>query len=367
MKILLLEYITAGGMSRKRLPASLLREAKLMRDALLADLSDIKGIEIVTTYDVRLGLAVDSALMPSIEATCIDSDMDAMTIWRELLQTCDAALLIAPETDQLLSQLTSMLAASNGIKNLGCSLLAVDIASNKYDTCRLLQSANILTIPTYSVSEFLQPDLQQSLLAASAYIVKPIDGAGCMATLYFNDVAAVNAHLNGDAGQAYQSKTSPQSTASPQIVQPYQSGIPASLTMLCKQGQAWLLSCNQQNIIINHDASPASIEYRGGQVNGLNHQQTALTQLAQSIAAAMPGLNGYVGVDVIIEDAHIYVVEINPRITTSYIGLRESLGCNPLQLMLDLDRATDSSATLISNFTLPEFMSNKAVEISLDA
>lgn len=353
MKILLLEYITAGGMNRKRLPPSLLREAKLMRDALLADLSDMSGIEIVTTYDARLGLAVDSALMPSIAATCIERDMDAMTIWRELLQTCDAALLIAPETDQLLSQLTHMLAASNGVKNLGCTQMAVDIASNKYDTCRLLQSANILTIPTYTVTDFLQPDMQQSMLAASAYIVKPIDGAGCTATLYFNDVAAVNAHLNRQTDPA------DQSAVSAQIVQPYQAGMPASITMLCKQGQAWLLSCNQQNIVINHDASPASIEYRGGQVNGLNHQQAALTQLAQSIAAAMPGLNGYVGVDVIIEGVDLYVVEINPRITTSYIGLRESLGCNPMQLLVDLERVAD--------FKLPDAMSNKSVDISLYA
>jgi predicted ATP-grasp superfamily ATP-dependent carboligase len=366
LKILLLEYITAGGMSCKQLPASLLREAKRMRDALLADLSDISGIEIVTSYDARLSLAADGLLAPSAQVVCIDSGTDAMSIWRQLLANCDAALLIAPETDQRLSQLSNMLADS-GVKNLGCSPLAVDIASNKYDTCRLLQSANILTIPTYSVSEFLQPDLQHNLPAPSAYIVKPIDGAGCAATLYFNDVASVNAHLNRVADQVYQSTTSAQSTPSKQIVQPYQAGTAASIAMLCKQGQAWLLSFNQQNIIINHDDSPASIGYHGGQINALNHHQQALTQLANSIAAAMPGLNGYVGVDVIIQDAHIYVVEINPRITTSYIGLRESLGCNPLQLILDLNLATDATAAAPSDFSLPAAMRNKPVEISLDA
>jgi predicted ATP-grasp superfamily ATP-dependent carboligase len=357
-----LEYITAGGLSNKRLPPSLLCEAKLMRDALLADLSDISGIEIVTTYDARL--PIDSSLLSRVQATCIDSNKDAMTIWQALLPGCDAALVVAPETEQLLSSLTNMLAAA-GVRNLACTQSAVDLASNKYDTCRLLQAANILTIPTYRVSEFLQADRPHNLPAGSAYVLKPIDGAGCSDTLYFTDAAALNSYLNREAGQddntaaRLANNAQPSSAQSDQIIQPYEKGTPASMTLLCKQGQAWLLSCNLQYIVINQEQNPPSIEYRGGQVNALAQHQAAFAQLAQAIAAAMPGLNGYVGVDLIIEGAHIYVVEINPRITTSYIGLRESLGCNPMQLLLDLDRATD--------FILPESIGSKPVDISLYA
>lgn len=376
MKILVLEYITAGGCSSKRLPPSLLREATLMRDAVLADLSDISAIEIVTSYDARLHLAAERLLMPNLEAIAIAPHDNAFTIWQTLVQRCDAVLLIAPETEQLLSKLTSM-AAMCTVKNLGCTQLAVDQATNKYDTCRLLQAAKILTIATYRVSEFLQAALQQRLSASRAYVLKPIDGAGCTNTLYFNDAAAVHSYLNryvdADNNAAPQPSKNMQLASLPSdlIIQPYQAGTPASMTLLCNRGRAWLLSCNQQHIVINQEQNPARIEYRGGEVNALQQHQAAFTQLAQTIAAAMPGLNGYVGVDVIIHGAYIYVVEINPRITTSYVGLRESLGCNPMQLLLDLNHAanfaTDFSAAATADFKLPQAIGNKTVEINLYA
>jgi predicted ATP-grasp superfamily ATP-dependent carboligase len=98
-------------------------------------------------------------------------------------------------------------------------------------------------------------------------------------------------------------------------------------------------------------------------VNGLIQYQPLFTQLAKRIAAAIPSLNGYVGVDVIVDNADVYVVEINPRITTSYIGLRESIGLNPAQLILDLACCELSNNT----FALPLNMMNKPVKISLNA
>ena len=36
------------------------------------------------------------------------------------------------------------------------------------------------------------------------------------------------------------------------------------------------------------------------------------------------GLRGYVGVDVVLGQDKLYVVDVNPRLTTSYVGLRAS-------------------------------------------
>jgi predicted ATP-grasp superfamily ATP-dependent carboligase len=44
---------------------------------------------------------------------------------------------------------------------------------------------------------------------------------------------------------------------------------------------------------------------------------------------------GYVGVDLVLADAGPIVLEINPRLTTSYCGLRDALGINPAALVLD--------------------------------
>jgi len=355
LKILLLEYITAGGLSDKPLPDALLQEAALMRDALMADFSDISGVEILTTYDVRLGPPKHCH-----EAIPVGATSNAMGIWQALLQACDAALVIAPETDGVLSQLTQMLAAAN-VRNLGSMSHAVEITSNKYHTYHALKNSHILTIPTYTASEFLQPEFfgHDTVLKDSfnhGCVVKPMDGAGCEETSYFADASVLEAWLGAHQALVQSARF---------IIQPYQVGMPASISMLCKEGVAWVLSCNQQIIEVatiekaEIDAHHASIQYKGCVVNGLSLHHKDFTTLALKISAAFPELNGYVGVDVIIHNEEIYVVEINPRITTSYIALRESLKCNPAKLILDLALCASST------FKLPENLAKDKVVIKL--
>ena len=57
---------------------------------------------------------------------------------------------------------------------------------------------------------------------------------------------------------------------------------------------------------------------------------------AQRIAEALPGLWGYVGVDLVLSAAGPMVLEVNPRLTTSYAGLREAIGANPAAFVLQL-------------------------------
>ena len=343
MKILLIEYITAGGLSHVPLPSSLLLEGTLMRDALLRDFSGIDDIEIVATYDARL--AVPKHIKQAIS---IDDSSNATATWQSLLQTCDAALLVAPETNGVLTNLTQMVEAA-GVENLGCTQLAVNVASSKYDTYHLLDNANILTIPTYIEGEFSGHDFTSDKSFNNGCVAKPDDGAGCENTLYFKDLTALQAWLHLSIGSDKQLT---------HIIQPYQTGIPASISILCKHGKAWVLSCNQQTIEIHTtQANEAAIQYKGCLVNGLSIYHDAFAKLANSIAAALPGLHGYVGIDVIINNEDIYVVEINPRITTSYIGLCESLNCNPAKLILDL--------AYNQTFILPENMATNMVEISV--
>ena len=83
------------------------------------------------------------------------------------------------------------------------------------------------------------------------------------------------------------------------------------------------------------------------------------TALVRKIATAIPGLNGYVGVDVIIDNGHIYVVEINPRVTTSYIALREILNKNPADLILN------NALNIQSDSLFQAGIASHAVEVSV--
>jgi predicted ATP-grasp superfamily ATP-dependent carboligase len=50
---------------------------------------------------------------------------------------------------------------------------------------------------------------------------------------------------------------------------------------------------------------------------------------------AIPGLRGYVGVDLVLSDTDAVLIEINPRLTTAYVGLRRALEQNVAALIVD--------------------------------
>jgi predicted ATP-grasp superfamily ATP-dependent carboligase len=43
-----------------------------------------------------------------------------------------------------------------------------------------------------------------------------------------------------------------------------------------------------------------------------------------------------VGIDLVVDGDDIYVVEINPRLTTSYVSMHQACGVNPARMLLDL-------------------------------
>ena len=61
------------------------------------------------------------------------------------------------------------------------------------------------------------------------------------------------------------------------------------------------------------------LQHGGG---GLEAQRASCERVASAIANAIPDLWGYVGVDFVDTDEGPVVLEINPRLTTSYLGYR---------------------------------------------
>ena len=68
MRLLVLEYITGGGMAGLELPPALAREGDLMLTALLRELAEIPGIATISTRDPRLALPATSTrfLVPGL-------------------------------------------------------------------------------------------------------------------------------------------------------------------------------------------------------------------------------------------------------------------------------------------------------------
>jgi predicted ATP-grasp superfamily ATP-dependent carboligase len=107
------------------------------------------------------------------------------------------------------------------------------------------------------------------------------------------------------------------------ILQPWIAGQHLSMGCLCGSvGEIQLLPLAVQDI------EGSTFQYRGGSIPATLPQPVvmAIEQQARSACQSVPGLSGYVGVDVILPDAVPHtpmIVEINPRLTTSYVGYRQ--------------------------------------------
>lgn len=294
MRVLVLEYVTAGGMRRETLPPSLAAEAALIRDAMLADLAALPAPpDILTTCDERLPLA---------GAIPVGLDTSAWVLWRTLADEADVIWPVAPETGGILADLVRMLAAS-GKPVLASTPEAILIATSKLETARRLALAGVPHIPTYPLAE--APDIP------GARITKPDDGAGCDATFLWP--AGVPAIPEATAGV---------------VIQPYVAGEAASLCVLVQAGEARLLTVNRQHIVVQDGRLSLS-----GLTVGAWADDGQLAGLTRQVVAACPGLDGFIGIDIILTEAEPVVVEINPRLTTAYAGLGRALGLNPATLL----------------------------------
>ena len=345
MRVFAYEDITGGGLLNAPLPPALAREGDMMSRALLADLAGIPGIDAFTCRDPRLGpLELGSG-------TRVGSVMAESGSFTRCAMQADAVWPIAPETNGRLESLSRQVLDCGRIL-LGSSPGAVRVAASKYLTSQALEKSGVAAVPTFRLNESgmasaeaAAPSFRLNAGASSrrpphlgstesgggaaqqwpgSWVVKPDDGAGCQETRLFRSLSA--------AAQWAAAR----STGADQIdfvMQPFVSGEPCSLSMLCRDGEARLLSCNRQRVVIRDD----QFHFLGSVVNGLHDSRARFAQLADRIASAFPGSWGYVGVDFILpEDGNAIVLEVNPRLTTSYVGLHASLGCNPAALVLRL-------------------------------
>ena len=307
MRLLVYEFITGGGLIGAPIPRTLLREGAMMRDALLADLTGLPGIALSLTRDARCTWPPTEMPVHRIEP----NDGEAgIALYRRALTDVDAVWPIAPESDQALQRL-ELIARSAGKKVMLSDAATLALCASKFETARALNSARVNVVPTYRTPGELFGH-------RGKFVSKPDAGSGG---------AGIRLWRNSSA--AFQALSA--QSQSPQVFQPWCDGESLSLSLLCADGVASLLSINRQHIAWQDDC----VMLQGITVNAYRRDAANFQALSRQIAQALPGLWGYIGVDLIrAKDGALTVLEINPRLTTSYCGLCDAVGINVAELLL---------------------------------
>jgi hypothetical protein len=308
------EYFTGGGTysdpTATGPESCIVGEGAAMVTALACDFQAIPGTEVVVLRDARLPdwpLAAGSSIV-------IHNARQERDAFVELARQCDATVIIAPEPDQALLERTRWAEA------VGARLLCPDsefvaIAADKNRTAGLL-SRHGVPVPTGIAFQPGTPLPSGFLYPA---VLKPADGAGSVGVQRLDGPASPY-----DAAQLG-------SSARLETLCP---GIPASIAVLCGPGGPQTLPPCLQRL-----SEDGRFKYLGGSAP----IEAGLAQRAQRLAHAaltgMPATQGYVGIDLVLgpaEDGSAdVVVEINPRLTTSYVGLRQLLKTNLAAAMIE--------------------------------
>jgi tyramine---L-glutamate ligase len=305
--LLVYEFFTGGGCLGKDIPACLAIEALGMIWAVLADFKRWGKVRTVAAMDARV-----EDIIPGLNLRTLPADVVIRITencgsdpFSELIKSCDAALIIAPETDGILSALTKQAENAN-IQVLGSCSSAAAIAGDKAQCHRVFQNEKLPSPPTWCLP--FESALDALKQMRFPLVVKPVDGVGS------DGVCCI--HCSDDIGAALDMVRSVTSH-SRFLLQPFIEGQHVSVSVLAVQGRCMALSVNHQLV-----KTGSTIQYQGSRVPFRGPSAATVMELACSAVRSVPGLRGYVGVDLVVTEDSVQLIEINPRLTTSYIGLR---------------------------------------------
>lgn len=241
-----------------------------------------------------------------------------------LAPACDMGLVIAP--DNLLSKFTMIL--EQHTHNLGCGFMTVALCANKVQTRKILRQHGV-PVPG-------EP-------GPGKRVIKPVKGCGAQGVrLSEGDAGADEFAEQYIGGDNFSVSVIPNRVIGDACL--YFSGLPPLV-----------LAVNRQRIEIDSDGA---FHYLGGETPVHPDREEEIISTAKK-AVEVLGCQGYCGVDMVVADK-VYVVDVNPRITTSLVGIAAcmdeeiadllvaaSKGAGPAEVHLTGRASFDTNGTVI--------------------
>ncbi len=267
MKILLSEFAFSTGLS-----GTYLLEGRAMLETLASSFLRL-GHEVVYTSS---GPSITNGERITCNAKTLESVLE------DLALKCDAGLVIAPEEE--LSRLTAII--ENNTLNLGSCPEAVERCADKLLCTELLEAASVMVPRT----------LEAGVIPKRRWIIKPRRGCASEDTYFSRGTEVPGGHIATE----------------------FIEGESLSVSLIC--GKRTLpLTVNKQLVKINPERDNSPVEYRGS----LTPHNTPDTKKLYDIAikaTKVLGCHGYTGVDIIRGEDN-YVIDVNPRPTTSLVSI----------------------------------------------
>ncbi len=316
VRLFVFEHLTGGGRyldeSGELVTPSLMSEGRAIIEALSEDLAAIPGVEVCLARDTSL----PAHWLRRVPSRPVSSRDELHQVFDRQAAESDWSLVVAPEWDGLL------VGYCQRVLQVGGTLLGpppewVALASDKQVTADVLRVAGapsplgrVLEVGERMPEDFGYPAVR-----------KLRDGAGSRALQLVTKSAAARA--------AWRPPTRPER------LERFCPGLPASVALLCGPDQVVALpGCRQ------HLADDGTFAYLGGSVLDDQALDRRAARWGLAAVAALGPARGYVGVDLILGDdengASDYIIEVNPRLTTSYLGLRQACLGNLAAAMLDI-------------------------------
>jgi hypothetical protein len=349
LKLLVYEHIAGGGYANAPISSSVLCEGYGMLRTFISDLK-AAGHQVITFLDSRL--ARFNPPIQSDETICISVPEQVEETLPVFSGTVDAVHLTAPESDGILARLVRVVERS-GALSLNCSSGAIAAASDKTKIYTTLSRSG-LAVPQYVTidSSWSKQKIHDALAQVGLpAIFKPVDGVGCAGLSFVKSRAEALLAVERAKINEHDSSL---------IVQKFVRGTAASVTLISTGELALPVTLNRQLLRL----APPEFEssYLGGIVP-LHHQmEHEAFLIAKTAVESIEGLRGIVGVDMVLSAHGPVIIEVNPRLTTSYVGIRSVLNLNLAQAVLEAvvehrlpHRLRTSGYAIFSKVAVPAF------------
>jgi predicted ATP-grasp superfamily ATP-dependent carboligase len=323
LKLLIYEYVSGGGFAEKPMPSSILSEGFSMLRTLISDFK-AAGHSVTTVLDSRL-----AALNPPVEADCIvpaSSFQEAEAAIQKISGAADAAYIVAPESNQVLQSLVASIEQA-GVSSLNCGASVIGSVSDKATLLGRVKEMELPTPATIIVSALGgTAEIKQTISGRLDFplILKPVDGVGCGGLSVVRNVHQVDSAV---------AKAINESSSKYFMAQELIRGIAVSVSLLSTGSEALPISLNKQDVSLMTPESTST--YNGGQVPFSSPLKREAFATAQTVVKSFRGLRGYVGVDLVLTEKGPVVIEVNPRLTTSYVGVRKIVAFNHAQAIIN--------------------------------